>query len=559
MQRKGPHKLQRHLHRYRQILTILIAYGFQEVLSIRKRRFAGLKGKSDLSPEETRRIKNLSRGERLRKVLEALGPTYIKFGQIMSSRPDILSPEFIQELEKLQSSVSPFEGDIALAIIEQELGKTCKEIFKSFDKEPLASASIAQVHKGTLNDGRSVVVKVRRPEIISVVETDIEIMLNIIPVFEKVFLRSESLNTRKIIEEFGNVIRREMDFTNEANTIQRVKENFSGNPDIYVPEVIKSHSTKSILTMEYIDGIPVSNITALRERGYNCKKLAAVCVQLMAEQIFGNGFFHADPHPGNTFVLPGHRICFLDFGMMGSLFPGQREYLCNMMIGISTQNIQKITRGLQNLCLDANFESREEFEYEIFHIVETYAPKALQNINMGILFLELINLIVSFNLKLPPNIFVLGKSLVSIEGTARKLYPDLNTVEEMEPFVRKILLSRYDPIRLGKETLLSFSELLDLIKESPGNFQDIFSWLKKGKLKLDFDLYGTGKILERGEKLINRLTFAIMFTSIVTASSLIINARIPPLFHDISIIGIAGLALSLVIGVGLVFSIFMRK
>ncbi len=552
-------KIQRHIVRYRQVFSILLKYGFAEVLSFKKR----LRGFRKLSVKQQKRLdvplSSLSRWERVRLVLEELGPTFIKFGQIMSSRPDILPVELIHELEKLQSSVTPFPSDKSIEIIESSLGGKIATLFQSFSEEPIASGSIAQVHRAILHNGMSVVIKVRRPDIVRIIETDIEIMLNIVPILEKVFLRSETLNTRDIIGEFGRILHTELDFTNEALHIEQIRENFREDDDIYVPKIVQHYSTECILTIEYIDGVSVSDTEAVIAKGYDRKKLAATCVSLMAKQIFVHGFFHADPHPGNIFILPGHRICFLDFGMIGVLLPRQKAHLGDMIIGLVNQNIRKTTKSLLRISWSKDTHNVDSLEYDVFRLLERYSHVSLKHIDMGKLLSETINLILSYGLRIPPNIFVLSKALVTIEGVARKLYPEFNTIDHIEPFARKIIMDRADPATLGKEFLFSSLEFLEILKDSPDDIQEILSWLKQGKVQIDFDLKGIERILKKGDQLSNRLAYAIVYASLVIGSALVMGSRIPPLWNEIPIIGILGFSTATIVGIWLLFTIIFNK
>ena len=477
----------------------------------------------------------------------------------MSGRPDILPVELIRELEKLQNAVTPFPNSEAIEIIESSLGKKIIDLFQSFSEEPIASGSIAQVHRAVLNDGMSVVIKVRRPDIVRIIETDIEIMLNIVPILEKVFLRSETLNTRDIISEFGRILHTEVDFTNEALHIEQIRENFRDDDDIYVPIVVQHYSTECILTIEYIDGVSVSDTEAIIAKGYDRKKLAATCVSLMAKQIFIHGFFHADPHPGNTFVLPGHRICFLDFGMIGVLLPKQKAHLGDMIIGLVNQNTRKTTKSLLRISLSKDIHNIDSLEYDVFRMLERYSHTSLKYIDMGKLFSETINLILSYGLRIPPNIFVLSKALVTIEGVARKLDPEFNTLDHIEPFARRIILDRTDPAALGKEFLFSSLDFLEILKDSPEDIQEILSWLKQGKVQIDFDLKGIERILKKGDQLSNRLAYAIVFASLIIGSSLVIGSRIPPLWNEIPIIGILVFSTASIMGILLLFTILFNK
>ena len=340
----------RHMDRYRQILTVLIRYGFGDLLeSLKLDQYVEIGLKIVARRRQRPELAELTRAERVRLALEALGPTFVKMGQILSTRPDLLSGEFVKELQKLQDEVPPFPGEQARARVESELGRPLDTVFDEFDNVALASASLGQVHRARLLDGRDVVVKVQRPGIRKTIEVDLEIMTHLAGLIERHVEGFEVHRPTRIVEEFANTIRQELDYRLEAGHIDRFALQFTGEPTILIPEVYREASTARILTLQYVHGIKPSNLEELAAAGLDRRLIAHRGADLLMKQVFVHGFFHADPHPGNLFILPGNVICFLDFGMMGHLDRDARESFADVMIALEERDAERCADALLEL------------------------------------------------------------------------------------------------------------------------------------------------------------------------------------------------------------------
>ena len=429
----------RHIERYREIVAILAKNGFGEVLA----KFDLPKhldfGRGFVLGEAAAELASLSHWERLRMALEELGPTFVKFGQMLSTRPDMIPLELIGELEKLQDKVPLFSTEDARQIIEKELGNTIDLLFKDFTDSPLASASIAQVYKAVSPDGETLAIKVQRPDIDKIIEVDLEIMLHLATLIEKHFRQSDILDPVTTVEEFARVIRKELNFKIEAANIERFAINFQSEMTIHVPHVYREFSSGKVLTMEFIGGFKVSDIARdeARDLGIDPKVVASRGADLVLKQIFEDGFFHADPHPGNIRVLKDNVICFLDYGMMGSISGQHREDLADILIGIIKKDEHKITKTILKL---GEYGKTDDIELEsdIAELIDVYASCPLKDLEVGSLLHHIAGVIAVHRLKAPRDFYLLAKALVTIEGVGREIDPDFNAVEHAEPFAKKL-------------------------------------------------------------------------------------------------------------------------
>jgi ubiquinone biosynthesis protein len=530
-------KTQRHFTRYREIITILIKHGFGGFLD--RSHLSQIRFGSRRTAGKDRSGRERSKWVRIRLMLEDLGVTYIKFGQIMSNRPDILPEELITELEKLQSEVPPFPSAQARAILEDELKQPIAGVFREFYDEPAASASVSQVHAAELLNGDRVVVKIQRPNLEEIINTDIEIMHFFASLLEKIILR-DAISATAVIAEFGQSLSKEIDFTLEAANIKKFADQFRNVPSLYVPRVYSGYTTKRVLVMERIDGIKISDVRALISAGCHPRSIALTGAMLVARQIFEYGFFHADPHPGNIYVLDDDVLCFLDFGMMGYLLPRHRDILVSMMAALLDRDERKFTRGLLELSLNRPPAATDALEYEIFEIMEQYASLSLESVNLGELVTRILRLVIAYRIQMPPGFFLLTRALISIEGVALRLHPEFQMVNELEPVIRQMFLRNLRPDKLLKELYGVSYQTIKLLKNFPRDAGEIIEKLKSGRITLHVDSADLRPILLKTDQITARLSFSLVLASLVVGSSIVINSRIPPLWNNLSLIGIGG-------------------
>ncbi len=549
----------RHINRYREIIAILVKYGFGEVLAkleLQKHLEFG-KGKSFVLGETATEIAAVSHWARVRMALEELGPTFVKFGQMMSTRSDMIPHELITELEKLQEEVPPFSTEDVKRIIAEELNSSVDRIFMDFSGSSIAAASIAQVHKAVLPGGEEVAVKIQRPDIDKIIEADLEIMLHLATLAEKYLKETEAIDIVKLVEEFARVIRKELNFRIEAAYIERFANNFQDDTTIHVPKVYKGFSAGKVLTMEFIGGYKVTDITKteVREHGIDPKVVASRGLDLILKQIFEHGFFHADPHPGNIRVLDGNVICFLDYGMMGRLSARHREDLADIFIGIISRDEHKITKTILKLTGRSHVRDVEELESDIAELIEVYAYGSLKELEIGGVITHMGDVIIEHHLEGPRDFYLLAKALVTIEGVGRELDPEFNAAKHAEPFAKKLIMDRMSPRRLIKDFYHSATEASLLVRDFPAEAREILTLLKQGEANIKFEHRGLDPMLKTFDQITNRMVFAIVLASLVIGSALIVLSGVPPKWHEIPVIGIVGFLGAGIMGFGLLFSI----
>ena len=546
----------RNITRYRQILAVLFKYGFESLIDrLHLGQYLDI-GIRMISHKSHERFEILSRYERLRMAFEELGPTFIKMGQILSTRPDLIPVEFIRELEKLQDNVPPFPFSQAKEIVERELRASLTDNFLHFHESPLAAASIAQVHRAQLKTGEEVIVKVQRPGMRKIIDVDLEILFHLATLSEKYIEELEIYRPTKIIEEFALTLEKEINFNVEASYVEHFARQFIGNETIYVPKIFRHLTTEHVLTMEYVEGIKVSDITSLDQRGFDRKIIASRGADLMLEQIFINGFFHADPHPGNVCVLPGNVICYLDFGMMGHVDQLSRHNFANILYGYVLRDESKIATATLKIVEWENEPDRHALERDIASFMELHLYKPLKEIRMGYLLQEFLGLFVRHRLRLPPDIFLMVKALAEVEGVALLMDPDFDMAERVAPFIKRLQMEKMQPKRLLGDFIESGGALVQLLKSIPEDMHDILTQIKQGRSRIRFEHRGLENFIFEMDRSSNRIAFSLIIASIIIGSSLIITTNLGPHLFGFSMLGLVGYTIAGVLGVWLLISIF---
>ena len=548
----------RHLARYRQILTVFFKYGFGDLIELLKIEQYIEIGLQLISKNRRTRLEKLSRAQRVRMACEELVPTYIKFGQILSTRPDLVPVDFIKELSKLQDNVpsSPFSE--VSKIIESELGGAPEDIFDFFEKTPLASASIGQVYRATLKDGEAVAVKVQRPGIKKIIEVDLEIMLHLATLMEHHIEEMSLHQPVKIVEEFARTIEKEIDYTIEASNMERIARNFLNDFTIYVPKVFRDTTTESILTTEFVEGIKVSEIDRLEKAGLDRKLITVRGADIVLKQIIKHGFFHADPHPGNIFVLPDNVICLLDFGMTGSVDRRTREDFIDLAESVVNRNESRATQVLLKLTYRDEDPDIRLLEKDVADFMGLHLHKPLKDIKIGKLLNNLLELAFQHRLRIPPDIFLMLKAFGTIEGVGLMLDPGFDMIKQAAPFIKEIKRARVSPQRITGDIFRLAIELFQFVENFPKDILSITRLIKQQKLSLNLEYKGLDKMLSTYDQISNRISFSIIIAALIIGSALVIMSKVPPLFYDISLIGIVGFLAAAIMGIWLLVAI-LRK
>jgi ubiquinone biosynthesis protein len=549
----------RHVRRYKEIVSILIKYGFGDVVDALNVKQYIETGWQKISGKQPDQIEKLSRPERVRMALEELGPTFVKLGQILSTRPDLIPLDYVRELSKLQDEVPAFSYEDAKAIIKSETGSFPEDIFCSFDKTPLAAASLGQVHKAMLRDTEeAVAIKVQRPDIQKIIEVDLEIMLHLASLLERNVEEMEVFHPTKIADEFARSMDDETDYTVEAAHIEHFARQFLDDQTIYVPKVFREWTTKRILTMEYIEGIKASNLDRLKQEGYDLKEIADRGANLIMKQIFVHGFYHADPHPGNIFILPNAVICFLDFGMMGRISKQEREDFTDLVRVMLSRDERKTVDCLLKLSNFTADPDRSELERDVAGFFDQFFYLTLKKLDVGKMLQRMLEILTKQGISLKPDLFLMLKALVTAEGLGRSLDPDFQIVEHAEPFVRDIQSARYAPGSVTSDLIDSGREFLHLLKEVPGELRQVLRNIKQGKLRIEIDYRGVDWTIFKLGRIADRIASAIVLASLIIGSSVVTLSGIPPKWRDIPLIGVVGFLVAGIMGFWLLGSILRR-
>ncbi len=548
----------RHLNRYRQILTILFKFGFGDLLEMLKIDQYIEVGLQMISKKREIRIERLTKPQGLRMAFEELGPTYIKLGQILSTRPDLIPMEFIQELSRLQDHVPAFSFDQVRKVINSEFGRSDEDVFDSLEETPLASASIGQVHRAVLKDGEAVAVKFQRPGIRKIIEVDLEIMLHLATLAERHIEELAIHRPVKIVEEFARTLEKEIDYKTEATNMERAASHFLDDPNVYIPKVYREATTSRILTTEFIDGIKISNIEKLEEAGLDRKLITARGADLVLKQVFDHCFFHADPHPGNIFVLPENVICLLDFGMAGIVDRQTRDDFVDLVESIVNQNEVRATQVLLKLTYREEEPDRRLLEREVADFMGRHLYKPLKDIELGKLLNQLLELATSFRLRIPADIFLMMKALGTVEGVGRILDPEFDMIARATPFITQVKLDRFKPERIADDAYDLGSQLVQFLRQFPNQLLDLANLIRQEKLRLQIEHRGLENMLATHDRISNRISFSILIAALIIGSALIVISETPPLIYGISLIGILLFSAAAIMGIWLLVAILKK-
>ncbi|MGH1516323.1 ABC1 kinase family protein [Chryseobacterium sp. JK1] len=535
-------KQQRKLKRSARLISVLSKYGFKDLLA----RMNGGNKQEDASGNSDEIISKGTVYERIRLALEELGPTFVKLGQSFSNREDLLPPELIQELQKLQDKVEMIEMDVEEAL-ESEFNISVKDYFREIQKKPLATASIAQVYKAFLLDGSPVILKLKKPDVQSVIEDDLLLIKDIEKLISTYSEIGEKLNLKQAISTFEKSLLEEVSLINERNNIQQFRLNFKNNKETYVPKVYEEFSNNNILCMEFIDGVKVTDKSALLENGIDPVKVSEAGLRLFVSQILDYGFFHADPHAGNILVKKDGKVVFIDFGAVGKIQPNDKEILENLIVSFVAKNPHKIVRYLKKMAVSYEIPDERRFEGDVEDILNFVHSSSLQEINVQVIINKMKDILKDNSLYMPDYFYLLFKGISLIEGVGRTINPDLDIVKSLHPYTKKIFTKKISPknlLKTGMDRMMNFTDNVD---EIPKELRSVLQKLDENKFTVSSEIKNIDKTNQLIKSSVVNLILAMVLGANIIATSIVFTSESGPRIGELSLVAVLGFIFSVVL------------
>ncbi len=539
-------KASRYLTRYREIFAVLVRYGLADWAHRINLDFI----KEIVSSQSPKELLELSTEERVRRAIVELGPTFIKFGQMLSLRPDLVGVALSDELKELQSNVPPDPPDVVKKIFNEELGKQPEELFEKFDMEPVASASIGQAHVAWLKSGEKVAVKVRHADIYNVVETDLEILSDLAGLLEDYVDESRYYRPKETVEQFSRSIMRELDFNREARNIISITEDLEDEETVKLPKVYENLTTSRILVMEWIEGTPLNKVDDTTETELPRDEIAMAGAQLFLKMIFVNGLYHADPHPGNIMLCDGGRIGLLDFGMVGRLSGRMREYIEDMVAAIMARDSDKLARIIARVGAMPRDVDLNALGSDLAEFISFYGGMPVAKLKLFEALNEMVSIIHRHHIVLPTEIMMLIKTLITLEGSSRALSPGFNLFSVVEPYHDEMNLLKFSIGRKVARMTRLTEDMQTFAENVPSALLDIIERFRKGSLEIHMEHRGL-------EHSANRLVFGIITASLFVGSAMMLSFKAPPVIYDYSVFGLAGFVVAIIMGLRILWAVMM--
>ena len=549
----------RSIGRLSEIAQVMVRHGFGYFLEAHRLSdlLPGRSAEMRLASVAAEHGASSARGQHLREVLDELGPTFVKFGQLLSTRPDVVPPDIVVELRALQDDVRPFPFEQAERVIEEELGNTLERLFLDFDPTPVAAASIGQVHRATLPNGRRVAVKVQRPGAPRQIEADLGLLDQAARLARERIRAFDFVDTRQLVDEFARTMRKELDYRLEGRNAQTFHRNFAGNPHVRVPKVYWQYTRARVLTLEWIDGVQLADVDLLAMTLEERRELAYRMSDTWMTMIFRHGFFHGDPHPANILVPPEPGVIGLvDFGAVGTLTDDDMSKLTGLFIDVANENLEQVPKRLGDLGVRYPREREGEFLAEVRELYYRYYGASLSEVDPVQVIRESFQLIYSMNLHLPTRFLLLDRAMATLASVGGELYPDFNVFEVARPYARDLMLERFSPQRVARRARREALSYAQVMLEAPHQFHDFMEEIRDGQIEVGFVHKGLDEFLADMQKVFNRLVIALMVTGGLIGSSLIgIFATGGPKVLGVNVISIIGFALSAVLGIWLLWGV----
>ena len=549
----GPVPTTPQLRRLREITTVLVKYGFPDVVSrLRLERTVALGRR--LRPWGRRHPAPGTRAQRLRQAFEELGPSFVKFGQMLSTRPDLLPGELVDELARLQDSVPPLAPGVAETTIEAELGRPISEIFSEFESDPVAAASIAQVHRARLRTGEQVAVKVRRPGIASTIDQDLAILWFLARLADRYLPDADLYQPQTLVAEFARAIRREQDMAREGRTLERVARNFEGDPMLHLPRVFWPQTSNGVLTMEYVNGTKV--LDALNGgAAYDLRLIARRGAEVLLKQVLRDGLFHADPHPANVFVLPGNVVCLLDFGCVGHIDRTLREALATLLEGVVREDPEKLAQAILSIGKPLEPIDAGQFQRDIAELIDSYAGVQLDHLSISSLLQDAVATMRRYRLQCPSDLMLLVRAFVSVEGVGRRLDPAFNMIEHARPVVAGLLRDRLSPGAVASRVADMGRDMADALQALPRDLMQVVGKARDDQFKIQFVHRNLEHFVQEMDRSSNRLSFAIVIAALIVGSSLVLQRGTGPTLFGFPAVGLIGFVAAAILGLWLAIGI----
>lgn len=541
----------RNINRFKNIIWVLLKYGFDDVIY-------RLDLPGSFIFKRINRVKTaMTVNERIRMVFQELGPTFIKFGQILSMRPDLIPGLLILELKKLQDQVPAAPQRAIQTLVEKALGRPLDAVFSEFDWTPLGSASLAQVHRAKLaREGKIVAVKIQRPDIRPLIRADLDILTNIATRLNE--LRTYQLfNLPGLVEELRFSLTRELDFTREARNMMIFRKTLSYPDLMVIPEVFDAYTTPYVLTMELVEG---TRLDRLEDSCFNRERLARNGAKIMLDQMLRHGFFHADPHQGNLLAMEDGRLCFLDWGMTGRLTRNLRYHLLELVQALLIKDSESLLRLIPHLTSEVPSDlNRDRLERDLMDLIDSYYGFSLKEIQIGEVVLALMNLMNEHRLRIRSDFALMSRAMLALEGLGKELAPDFNLVEEARPLIADLVKERWSLKSLSQTFRSQGLNLFDLLHDLPARLQTLFRKADKGDLTLTFKHTGLSALNNTLERISNRITFGIIIAALIIGSSMIITTGVKPLLFGFPALGVIGFLVSGLLGIWLIITILRKN
>lgn len=545
----------RDLGRLRDIVSVLVRYGFSD--AVQRMGLANLiesAGKL-LHLKEPSTIAKMDTPERIRFAMEELGPTFVKLGQILSTRVDLFPPEWIAEFEKLQDQVPPVPFDDLREQLTEDLGAPPEDIFPHLDTEPLAAGSIAQVHRARLDDESEVVLKIRRPNIQQIIEADLRLLARVAEIAEKEIEEIRHFHPKEVVRQFTLSLRRELDMISECHHMERIARNFEDQSNIVIAKIYWQWTCERLNVQSLLKGIPGNNLDAVEKAGLNRKVLAEIGADAVLKMVLEDGFYHADPHAGNIFYLPNNKLAFLDFGMVGHLSQLRREQIVDLLNGMVSKDVTEVTDVLLDWASDTDVDP-EKLALEIDAFLDSYHSVPLKELKLSAMLNDITIILRDNKLSLPPDLSMLFKVFITLEGLGRQLDPDFDMVASATPFLKKAIFARYKPEAIARRGLRNLSSMMEIFGSLPQDIRRLIRAAKRGSLQVNIDITRLEKFGKQLDKSASRITVGLITAALIIGSSIVMTVSGGPTLMGLPLFGFLGFLAAGIGGIWILISIY---